>query len=95
MSLEVKAQVEQRLTQKTFGAEKQSDEQTAQPTIAIEKGVDGLELHVDKTCLYENGQLVFFVVKKMLEEVQTLHCAFRRWGNKFSISRTATANPIL
>src|ERR1700688_122245 len=65
MSLEVKTQVEQRLTQSTFGAEKQSDEQTAQPTIAIEKGVDGLELYVDETCLYENRQLVFFVVKKM------------------------------
>jgi hypothetical protein len=95
VSLEVKTQIEERLTQSAFGAEKQCNQQTAKPTIAIEKGMDRFELHVNESGLDENGQLVFFVVKKMLEAVQALHQAFWRWGNKCTISRTVTANPIL
>src|SRR5579859_1942714 len=86
VSLEVKTQIEERLTQSAFGAEKQCNQQTAKPTIAIEKGVDRFELHVNESGLDEHGQLVFFVVKKMLEAVQTLHHALRWRRNKRSVS---------
>ena len=72
MSLEVKTQIEERLTQSAFGAEKQCNQQTAKPTIAIEKRMDRFELHVNESGLDENGQLVFFIVKKMLKALQTL-----------------------
>jgi hypothetical protein len=39
--------------------------------------------------------LTFFIVEKVLEAVQALHHAFRGRRNKRSVSRTATANPIL
>src|SRR5216684_5068884 len=95
VSLEVKTQIEERLTQSAFGAEKQRNQQSAQPTIAIEKGVDRFELDVNESGLDEHGQLVFFVMKKMLEAVQTLHHELRWRRNKRSVSGTATANPIL
>src|SRR5205807_6026135 len=95
VSLEVKTKREERHTKSAFGAKKQRNQQSAQPTIANEKGVDRFDLDVNESGLDEHGQLVFFVVKKMLEAVQTLHHAFRWRRNKRSVSRSATANPIL
>ncbi|MDQ1411373.1 MAG: hypothetical protein QOJ41_3108, partial [Acidobacteriaceae bacterium] len=95
VSLEVKTQIEERFTQSAFGTEKQRNQQTAKSSVAVEKGMDRFELHVDESRLDKNREFVFFVVKEMLEEDQTLHHAFRWRGNKCSVSRTATANPIL
>ena len=50
---------------------------------------------MDESGLDENGQLVFFVVKKMLEAVQTLHHALRWRRNERSVSRSGVANPVL
>ena len=69
VSLEVKAQIEKWLTQSAFGAEKQCNQQPAQPAIAIEKGMDHFELHVNESGLDENRQLMLFVVKEMFEAV--------------------------
>src|SRR6202521_3370432 len=69
VSLEVKTQIEKRLTQSAFGAEKQCNQQPAQPAIAIEKGMDRFELHVNESGLDESGQLMLFVVKEMFEAV--------------------------
>lgn len=53
------------------------------------------ELHVDQSGLDENRQFVFFVMNKMLEEIQTLHHSL--WGRRHecSIAVSAAANPIL
>src|ERR1700676_3532006 len=47
VSLEVKTQIEERLAQSAFGTEKQCNQQPAQPAIAIEKGMDRFELHMN------------------------------------------------
>jgi len=39
VSLEIKTQIEKRLAKSAFGAEKQRNQQPAQPAIAIEKGM--------------------------------------------------------
>src|ERR1019366_3667877 len=93
--LEEKAQIEKRLTQSALSAEKQRNQQTSQPSIAVEKGMDRLELYMYQSSLNQNGQIVFFVVKEMFKAVEAFHHSL--WGrrNKRSVSRTATTNPIL
>ena len=57
--------------------------------------MDRFKLHMDEPSLDENGQFMFFIVEKVFKAVQILHHAFRwRWNNG-SVSRAATANPIL
>src|SRR5438445_5390899 len=95
MGLEEKTQIEKRLTQSTFSAEKQRDQQTTKTPVSIKKRVNRFELYVDQSGLDENRQLVFFIVKEMFKAVETFHHSF--WGRRHecSISRTATANPVL
>lgn len=50
---EIKTQIEERFTQRTFSAEKQCDQQTAKPSITVEKGMDRFELHVNESGLDE------------------------------------------
>src|SRR5450432_2199044 len=69
VDLKVKAQIEKRLAQSAFGAEKQCNQQPAQPAIAIKKGMDRFELQVNDSSLDEHGQLMLFVVKEMFEAV--------------------------
>src|SRR5260370_9751463 len=67
VSLEVNTQIEHRLTQSAFGAEKQCNQQSSQTAIAIEKGMDRFELHVNESGLDENGQLILFVLNEMFQ----------------------------
>ncbi len=50
MVLEVQAQEEDRVLEDPIGAEHKGDEEPADAPIAIEKGMDGLELHVGEGC---------------------------------------------
>src|SRR5580704_12752842 len=53
MTFEICAQIEIRTREKTFTEQEQWNEQTADPAIAIEKRMDGLEFRMDNGELHE------------------------------------------
>jgi hypothetical protein len=74
MALEVRAEVEKRLREQFFGAQEKGDKQPAHAAIAIQEGMNGLELVVDEGKTDERGHLrrrmkVFF---KPIQGIQHL-----------------------
>lgn len=63
--------------------------------VSIKQRVNRFELHVDQAGLDENGQPILFVMKEMFKAVEAFHHSFWRRGNKWGVSRTAAANPVL
>ena len=75
--------------------EKQRNQQSSEPSIAIEKGMNCFELHMYKSSRNENRKFVFFVVKEVFEAVETFHHSFW-WGrHECSITGSAATNLIL
>src|SRR5216683_2769466 len=93
--LEIQAQIEYRLCQSPFSAHEQSDEQAPDPAVAVEKGMDGLELHVGKRRFDKKRRLHGVVVKKFFERAHELH-DFVRWRrHKRRVAGARSANPVL
>ena len=51
MRLEIEAEIEERLMQDILNAEIERHQQTANAAIAVQEGMDGLELHVEEASL--------------------------------------------
>src|SRR6185312_15385129 len=70
--LEVEAEVEERLPERTLVAENERDEEAPEPAVAVEERVNGLELDVDQGRLQQRGCLDRVVVNEFLETPQTV-----------------------
>lgn len=67
MLLEVEAEIKQRLSQHAFVVQDQGDQQSADAPVAIEKRMDGLELHVRQGGFGERGERYALIVQVPLE----------------------------
>ena len=65
--LEVKAEIEERLSERALVAENERDEEVPEPAVAVEERVNGLELNVDQGSLQQRGRLDPIVVDEFLE----------------------------
>src|SRR5580692_2394000 len=92
---EVQAEVQERLSQRALGAKQERYEQPPESAVAVQKRVDCLKLHVDQAGFDQDRQLVFLVVEKTLQIIQTLHQSLWRRRNKRSIAGTSSADPVL
>src|SRR6185437_12477622 len=70
--LEVQAQVEQWLAQQSVVGELQRDEQAADASVAIEKRVNRLELHVRERRLGKRWRYLWAIVQEALEIFQAV-----------------------
>lgn len=70
--LEVEAQVQDRLRQRPLGTQEQRDEESSEATIAVEKRVNGLELHVGEPGLDQRWRPLGLVVQELLERAHAL-----------------------
>lgn len=90
---EVRAQVQQRGRQPAACAQEEDDGQATQAPVAIEEGVEGLELVVQQCALHEDGQLDIGVgeVLPVGEQVREL---IRRRGTNRADSIVESTPPI-
>ena len=94
VGLEVEAQVEQRARKLAGLLEHQRDDQSADPAVAVEEGMDGLELHVREGRADERRQAVLGVD----ELIQLAHAGqhlVRGRGHIMRQARARTADPVL
>src|SRR5690606_36962059 len=56
MGLQIEAEIEERAPQYAMDAEKERDQQSPAPTVAVQEWVDGLELDMEQPGLQERGQ---------------------------------------
>ena len=96
--LEEQAQIEQRLLQHASLDQHQHDQQPAQATIAVQKRVDGLELHVGQGGPHQHRQGVRTIWSAMDEVLQLAHARtyqpLRRW-HEAGVARPGAADPLL
>jgi hypothetical protein len=64
---EIKAEIQERLAQHARIAEQERDQEPPHASVAVEKGVDGLELYVGEPGAHEDRQPVSFGVEEALE----------------------------
>jgi len=95
MMLEVEAQIEQWLTQNALGPQQESDEESSYSTVAVEKGMNGLELRVRKCGLEENRNPLRRFVEEALEVTHAVGDMLGRRWNVGGKSRARAANPAL
>jgi hypothetical protein len=93
--LEVQAKIEQGLLQSLFIAQKQWDEQSPHASIAIQKWVYGLKLHMQQGRFNQRGSSYRLVVKVLLPVIQAGHQLVNRRRDEQCISRARAANPVL
>src|SRR5882724_5955955 len=74
--------------------EQKCNEQPTDTAIAIEVGMDGLELNMRQPNTNQRRQPVFRM--KVLLKVRQERRQFLRWGgNKYGVARARPANPVL
>ena len=93
--LEIKTQIQQRLTQDTGVAQLKRDQKPSDAAIAVEKRVDSLKLNMRKRSLDEDRQAACVSVDKAFESRDAVRdvCMWRR--NEDSFPWPAASNPIL
>ena len=92
---EVQAEVQKRFPEEPGVAQHESDQEAAQATVAVEEGVNGLELNMRQASLDENGKTV---VGGMDEPFQVGHALLDVVGwrrNEGRIAGTRAADPVL
>ena len=94
MPLEEEAQVEERLGQQLPVLEQQRHEQASDAAVAVEVGVDDLELYVQESGTHERRQRVV-CVQVLLERAEHLAQHLRRWRHVRGVAGTASADPVL
>jgi hypothetical protein len=93
MRLEVPAQVEQRLLEHAALAEQKREQEPPHPSVAVEKRVNGLELHMHQSEFDQQRQPV--VIEVLLEAVQALQHGIGGRRDEKCIPRTGSSNPVL
>lgn len=93
---EVVGKVEDGLMQDFLFAEKKGDEKPPHPPVAVEKGVDGLKLHMGKADL-DQGWQIDRMVEKVFESTQGLGYFVGRGRNEggFAQGAAAGSDPVL
>ena len=94
MSLEEEAQVEERLGEQLPVLEQERHEQATDAAVAVEVGVDGLELHVQESGAYQRRQRVVGV-QVLLEGAEHLAERVRWWRHVRGVAGSASADPVL
>jgi hypothetical protein len=92
---EEEGEIEQGLCKEAAMVEQQGNEQASKATIAVEKRMDGLELHMSQRGFEQEGQTCIILMK---EGFQCSHAGFdflRRWRDETGIPRPGAPDPIL
>ena len=98
MLLEEQAQVEQRLLQNPGIDQHQHDQEPAQATVAVQKRVDGFELHMGQGSSHQHRQGMGSVRRAMDEVLQLPHARVHqpRWRrHEAGVARSGAADPVL
>jgi hypothetical protein len=93
--LEIEGEVEQGVPEHAFGVEQKGNEQAPQPSVSIQKRVDGFELHMGERGLDENGGGDGLVVEEIFQCAEALEQDIGRRGHMSGIARACAADPIL
>jgi hypothetical protein len=96
MALEVGAEVQERLGEQVALDEHERDEELPYAALAVEEGVDGLDLVVDQGGVHQRRE-PGILVDVPLQRVQSRGDLPWRWGDVGSLSyfRTRRADPVL
>ena len=92
---EVEGKIEQRLCKQTTVVQEQGDEEAAEAAIAIEKRMNGLELHMGERGFDQHGQAGGFVVEEGFERGHAGLDLWRRGRNEAGVTRAGASDPIL
>ena len=95
LALEVKAEVEERIAQESGVAEHEGDQEASHAAVAVEEGVNGLELDVGQAGLGEDGKPVVRVVDEPLQVGHALLDVVGWRGNEDRVAGTRAADPVL
>src|SRR5438105_7430325 len=93
--LEVEAQVEKRVFQNAVEAEEQRDQQSSDPTVAIEKGMNGFELSVRQSRFHDPLDADRIIMEKPFEIAHGVRNVLRRGRNEMCVRRTRASYPVL
>ena len=93
--LEEEAQVEERFAEQLPVLEQERDEEPPDAAVAVEVGVDCLELRVAEPCPDECRQFAALIVDEALEAGQEFAHRVRRRGDVGRVAGTGAANPVL
>ena len=95
MGLEVEAQVQQRLVKDALGPQKERDQKSPHSSVAVEEGVDGLELHVCQGRLDENRNAVGRLVEEALEVAHAIGDVLGGRRDVGGDTRARSTDPVL
>jgi hypothetical protein len=95
MSLEIQAEIENRLTKRATRAEQKCDQKTPQSAIAVEKRVNRLKLNMGEGRFDEQGHVAPFLMKEKLQLAHAFRHQLWRRRDEYRISRPCAADPIL
>ncbi len=95
VSLQEKAQKEDRLLERARDTKQKRNEQPAQATVAVQKRVNRLELNVYQPSFYQGRQTRRLFVKKTFERCHAVHYQLRWRGHEEGVTRSRSTDPIL
>lgn len=94
MLFKVKRTIEERIGEQSTVVQQQCNEQAAQTSVAIEEGMDGLELHVGDGGLEQHGQADGVVVAKMVPDRPCRRQRPRAVAEQKGAARACAADPV-
>ena len=95
IAFEVQAEVQKRLPEQSGVAQHEGDQQSSQPPVAVEEGMDGLELDVRKPGPDQHGKFVVRGVNEPLEVGHAFLDMVGRWRDEGRIAGARPADPVL
>ena len=93
--LQEQAEIEDRFPQHPGLTQDQRDEQPAQASVAVEKGMDRLELDVGQARPDERGQRRILAVQEALERIEAFIQPVRRRRHEQGVARPGSADSVL
>lgn len=93
--LQMQTEIKKRLRKDALVNKEQRYQQSANTTVAIEKRMNRLELHVGERRLYQGGRRTRFAVEELLKGTETFEQLVGRRRNVDRIARPAAADPVL
>jgi hypothetical protein len=95
VSLEVEAQIKNRFTDDVVCTQEEGNEQPPEPPVAIEKWMNGLELHVNQASLDEQREIRTSSCKKSSRLLMQSRTRSGGGGTKEAFPGPRTADPVL